>query len=269
MNRHGISWYVTFAILAIASFAIVYAFTGEGAIAAAARFLWNGIAFLVNGVIRLFGGLAVVLAKGIGLRRISRIATLLTGVGLAYAGSLILTDAKLKRAHGWRGRLKAAVTITSKRWQALHLVWKLAVVAVLIVSQLYLHFLLIVFPIAFLVPVMRRLWVQIADFLFGNWYWRTLGRWHRSAMSAIESMPGPRHAIGAARLWRIRYLCAWRLWKHDPAYRHPLTGEREVSFVEPARLWWRGKLDRYVGRPLLSGGRGLDRIALLHGPAPT
>lgn len=49
------------------------------------------------------------------------------------------------------------------RWQRLHLAWKLLIVAVLIASQIYLRFLLILFPIAFLVPVVRRLWIQIAD----------------------------------------------------------------------------------------------------------
>jgi hypothetical protein len=255
MSRRSVGWYATFAVLAIAVFAAVYAFTGDSAVAAAARFLWNALVFLVNGVIRLFGGLTLVLAKGVGLRRLSRLATLLTGVGLAYAGGLILSDDKLKRAQGWRGKIKAAATLASRRWRGLHLAWKLAIVAGLIASQLYLHFLLIVFPIAFLVPVVRRLWIQIVDLVFGSWYWRTFGHLHRAAVAALESMPGPRHAIGATRLWRIRYLCAWRLWKYDAAYRDPETGEREVSFAEPVRLWWRGRLDRYVGRPLLAGRR--------------
>jgi hypothetical protein len=71
-------------------------------------------------------------------------------------------------------------------------------------------------------------------------------------------MPGPRHAIGATRVWRIRYLCAWRLWKYDQAYRDPKSGKRWVSVVEPMRLWWRGALDRYVGNPLLAGRRPME-----------
>ena len=255
MSRRSVGWYVTFAVLAVAVSLAVYALTGDSAVGAASRFLWNALVFLVNGGIRLFGGLVLVLARGVGLRRLSRLATLLTGVGLAYAGNLILSDEKLKRAHGWRGKLKTLVTLASKRWQALHLGWKLAIVAILIASQLYLHFLLIVFPIAFLVPVVRRLWIRIVDLVFGSWYWRTFGHLHRTMVAALEAMPGPRHAIGAARLWRIRYLCAWRLWKYDPAYRDPRSGKRWISFVEPMRLWWQGKLDRYVGRPLLSGRR--------------
>jgi hypothetical protein len=72
-------------------------------------------------------------------------------------------------------------------------------------------------------------------------------------MESIAAMPGCRHLIGAARIARLRYLCAWRTWKYEPHYRHAATNERVVSFAEPLRLWWRGELDRYVGRPLLSG----------------
>jgi hypothetical protein len=107
MSRQSVGWYVTFVVLAVAASVAVYLLTGESAVGAAARFLWNALVFLVNGAFRLFGGLVLVLAKGVGLRRLSRLATLLTGVGLAYAGNLILSDEKLKRAHGWRGKVKA------------------------------------------------------------------------------------------------------------------------------------------------------------------
>ena len=72
-----------------------------------------------------------------------------------------------------------------------------------------------------------------------------------TVVAALKGQPGVRHVIGWVRLARIRYLCAWRLWKYDPRYRRPETGKREVSFIEPMRLWWRGELDEYLGRPLL------------------
>jgi hypothetical protein len=153
---------------------------------------------------------------------------------LGYAGSVILNDERLR--------------------QRLHLVWKLVIVAVLIASQIYLHVLLIVFPIAFLVPVVRRLWIQAADLLFGSWYWKTFGRLHRATISALHALPGWHQVFGAMRLWRIRYLCAWRLWKYQPRYRTPEADARMISFAEPLRLWWRGDLDRYIVRPLLAGG---------------
>lgn len=257
MNRNGgIGWYVTFAVLVVGIFIAVGYYTGLEAIGAAARFVWNALAFAVNGLLRLLGSLIALLGKGVGLRRLSRLSTAIAGVGLGYAGSVILSDAKLKKAHGGRDKLKAGLTLIRNRWQRLHLAWKLALVAALIASQVYLHVLLIVFPIAFLVPVVRRLWVQVADLLFGSWYWTKLGRRHRAAVAWLRNLPPFRQLIGATRMARIRYLCAWRLWKYDPRYRCAETNERWVSLLEPMRLWWRGELDRYVGRPLLAGNAG-------------
>jgi len=157
----------------------------------------------------------------------------------------------VRRAKGWTGKIKVLFATLHRRWLALHLGWKLAIVAALIASQVYLHFLLILFPIAFLVPVVRRMWVQAADVLFGQWYWNAFGRAHRAAMAFLRRQPGVRHVRGWVRLTRIRYLCAWRLWKYDPRYRRADSSRHRVSFIEPVRLWWRGQLDRYIGRPLL------------------
>lgn len=249
----GRGWYATFFVLALSVFAVVDHFTGLDVIAATSRFLWNGLALAVNSSARASGGLLALLAKGIGVRRLSRLATVVTGVGLSYSGGVILSDRGMLRAKGWTGRAKALATTLRNRWLGLHLAWKLAIVATLIASQVYLHFLLILFPIAFLVPVVRRLWVRAADLLFAGWYWKAFGRQHRAAVAFLRTLPGIRHVIGSVRLTRIRYLCAWRLWKYDPRYRRPERARRQVSFIEPMRLWWRGELDAYVGHHLLCG----------------
>lgn len=253
--RKGKGWYATFAFLLVASCALIYALTGMDALGAAARFLWNGLVFVANGVIRAIGGLLQLLARGVGWRRLSRLGSMVTGVGLGYAASVVVSDTTVSRARGWRGKLQAAIRVTREKWQNLPLVLKLVVVAVLIASQVYLHVALIVFPIAFLVPVVRRLWVGAADVLFGSWYWKTFGNLHRATVSAMRRLPGVRHVMEGFRLVRLRYLYAWRLWRYDPRYRDPSSGARRVSLVEPLRLWWRGELDGYVGRPLLSGRR--------------
>lgn len=253
MKRRTVGWSLTIVAMAIAVFVAVDYWTGYDAIGAASRFLWNGSVFVWNSVVRLFGGVAATFARAFGVRRVARLTAAIAGVGLGYAGSVILSDAKLKRAHGWRGKLKAAITIARKKWHDLHLVWKLAFVAALIASQVYLHFLLIVFPIAFLVPVVRRAWILAADTLVGSWYWRKLGRWHDRVAATLRRMPVYRHGVAALRRTRLRYLCAWRMWRYDPRYRDPATGHHSVSLLEPVRLWWRGDLDRYVGRPLLAG----------------
>jgi hypothetical protein len=191
------------------------------------------------------------------------------GVGLSYSGGVILSDRGLRRAKGWSGKLRGLLATLRHRWLGLHLAWKLAIVAALIASQVYLHFLLILFPIAFLVPVVRRVWVRAADMALGRWYWRLMGRTHRAVVARLRALPGVRAVLGAVRLARIRYLCAWRLWKYDARYRRGATGERMVSFIEPLRLWWRGELDGYVGRPLLCGPARTRRAAGAAASAPS
>lgn len=253
-------WYVTFAVILVAASLAVYGLTGEEAIGAAVRFLWNGLALTVNVLMRLLASLLALVAKGVGWRRLSRLASSVGQIGLGYAGSLVVGDQGVRRARGWREKLRAVIHIMRARWIALPLYGKLAVVGFLIVTQLYVHSLLIVFPIAFLVPVVRRLWVQAADIAFGAWYWRTFGRWHFRIVTALETMPGPRHLLGATRLARLRYLCAWRLWRYDPKYRDAIRDHRRVDLVEPLRLWRSGALDVYIGRPLLSGRRRTESI---------
>ena len=250
----GFGWYATFLALAFVLFVVIDHFTGLDVVAATARFLWNALAAIANAIIRAVGSLLLLLAKGVGWRRLSRLAGVIMGVGLGYSGGVFLSERGLRRARGWTGKLRLLFATLRRRWLGLHLGWKLAIVATLIASQVYLHFLLILFPIAFLVPVVRRLWVQAADMLFGRWYWKTFGPTHRAAVASLRRQPGVRHVIGGTRLTRIRYLRAWRLWKYDPRYRCVETGKHEVSFSEPVRLWWRGELDGYVGRHLLGGG---------------
>lgn len=253
MNK-GKGWYATFAFLIVTSFVAIYVLTGMDALGAAARFLWNGLVFIGNGLIRAVGGLMQMLARGVGWRRLSRLGAMVTGVGLGYAASVVVSDTTVSRARGWRGKLQTAIRVTREKWQALPLIMKLAIVVALIASQVYLHVALIIFPIAFLVPVVRRIWVGAADAVFGSWYWKTFGDLHRATMSALRSLPGVRIVAGGFRLIRLRYLTAWRLWRYHPRYRDPVTGRREVSFLEPLCLWWQGELDGYVGRPLLAGG---------------
>jgi hypothetical protein len=253
--KRGKGWYATFALLVVAAFIAIYALTGQDALGAAGRFIWNGLVLAANSLIRLGSSLLELLARGVGWRRMSRVVSGVTAVGLGYAASVVVSDGAVVRARGWRGKLQAAVHAARDMWQGLPLGLKLLAVAALIASQVYLHFLLVIFPIAFLVPVVRRLWVRGADLLFGSWYWRTFGGTHRAIVATLTRLPPVRALIEGTRLLRLRYLSAWRLWRYDPRYRDPASHTRRVSLVEPLRLWWRGELDGYVGRPLLSGRR--------------
>ena len=137
-NRQGgVGWYVSFALIAIVAFVGIGAATGQDALAAAARIFWNAFAFLINGLIRVFGSLLGLIAKGVGWRRLTRVANTICGIGLGYAASVVLSEEKVRRARGWRGKLRAAIASIRDRWQALHLFWKLVIVAALIASQIY------------------------------------------------------------------------------------------------------------------------------------
>lgn len=247
------TWLLWVLAIALVVFVVVDHYTGYEVIGAAARVVWNGLAFVVNSLWRASGELFAAAARAVGMRRVARVASALAGIGLGYAGSVILSDEKIHRAHTWRDKLRLAITRFRDWWVGLHVVWKLAIVAALIASQVYLHFLLIVFPIAFLVPFVRRGWIVMGDTLFGTFYKTKMQRVHNAIRSALWRTPGYPQLVASLRLVRMRYLCAWRRWRYDACYRDERTGARHVSIVEPVRLWWRGELDRYVDKPLLAG----------------
>ncbi|MCC6870406.1 MAG: hypothetical protein IT522_16435 [Burkholderiales bacterium] len=256
MRKGRRTWLIWVVAIAIVVFVAVDYFTGYEVIGAATRVVWNAIAFVVNSLWRASGELAAAVARAVGMRRAARVASALAGVGLGYAGSVILSEDKIHRAHTWRDRLRVVITRARNAWVELHLVWKLVIVAALIASQVYLHFLLIVFPVAFLVPVVRRAWIVAGDTLFGSLYRKKMTRVHRAVRRALWRTPGYPQIVGGLRLLRMRYLCAWRRWRYDASYRDAASGAREVSLVEPVRLWWRGELDRYREHPLLTGDVG-------------
>jgi len=232
-------------------------------IGATGRFAWNAaIAALLMSTRGLDTVLMYVLR-----RRIWRVTSFFTGIGLGYSGNVILTHAQLERAKGWRGTFRRGITRLRRRWNALATTWKCLVVALLIAAQIALlpvlsQYVLLI-PIGFLIPVVanatRRTYAWMADSLLGVTYRRYCGPVHRAAVRKARTLALLRSIRGGVRLIRMRYLCAWRLWKYDPRYRDP-SGELWVSVIEPVRLWQGRKLDRYVGHPLFAD-KHVDRAA--------
>jgi hypothetical protein len=258
-RRRIVGWWVTFLALAVTAIVAVGHYTGVEVLAASGRFLWNALALIANGAARTAGGLLAVIARGVGWRRLNRMSRVIMGIGLSYAGGVILTDRGVRKAQGWRGKGRLLLARMRKAWLELPLIVKLAIVAALIASQVYLHVALIIFPIAFLVPVVRRAWIQVADIALGSWYWKVFGGLHRRIVAVASNFPGVRACVGATRLTRLRYLTAWRLWRYHPRYGTARAGRRRIDPIEPLRLWRRGELDLYVGRPLLGGCRNPSR----------
>ena len=162
------AWYIAFVAVSIVLIGLIYALTGRDALGATARFLWSGAALAFEGLVRIIGSLFGVIVRGLGWRQLSRLSTVIGSIGLGYAVSALFGDKGVRRARNWRERLRAILIKLRDWWLVLPLWGKLAVVFVMITSQVYLHAVLIVFPIAFLVPIVRRIWVQIADLALGR-----------------------------------------------------------------------------------------------------
>jgi len=253
-------WALSLALILIALVELSLAFD-INTIGATGRFAWNAvIAALLTGARALDWLLGYVLR-----RRVRRIASFFTAIGLGYSGNVILTHAQIERAKGWQGFFRKFTTRVRNRWQVLGTPWKFVCVAVMIAAQIALlpvlsQYVLLI-PIGFMIPIVARqirsLYAWIADSIFGAVYWRYFGSTHRTALRELRTI-APVHALrGGARLLRMRYLAAWRLWKYDHRYRDP-SGELWVSLLEPIRLWRERKLDLYVGHPLL-GGKQVQR----------
>ena len=247
-------WVLSLALILTVLLAVSFVLD-VGTVGATGRFAWNA---LIAAVLVSARGLDTVVAFVL-RRRIWRLASLFTTVGLGYSGNVILTHAQLERARGWRGTFRRHVTGLRNRWHGLPTVWKCVIVALLIAMQVGLlpvvsEYILLI-PIGFMIPLVanggRRFYAWLADSIFAASYRRYLGPRHRALLRRFNTLAPVGMARGAVRLGRMRYLTAWRLWKYDPQYRDP-SGELWVSFFEPLRLWNERKLDLYIGRPLLA-----------------
>jgi len=228
-------------------------------IGATTRFLWNAAVFALFWVTRTLEA-GIVMVFPVLRRQAMKITAFFTGIGVGYASSVILSDAQLKKAHSFRGKVRAMITRLRSRWLALPFVGKLGVVAVLIALQVILIPTIarwvVFFPIGFLVPLLvaarQFVAVRIMDKTVGRVYRKYCGGWHRTAVTKVKSVPVVQQARGGVLLLRLQYLTAWRMWKYEPCYK-TVRGRRRISLFEPVRLWWRGELNRYVGKPLFAG----------------
>lgn len=259
---HKISWIAMLLVITGVIIAIDVYFVETHYIGATARFLWNALVFALQSLARSLEASLALLFR----RRATRILTgIFSAIGLMYVSHIILTDSQVRKAYGWREKVRLGARIVATRlrseWIDLHFVLKCLIVVAAISAQVYflpsIAAWFVLFPIAFLVPPLLWLWRTVsgwvADTFFGGWYWRKLGRTHRTAMNFMRAIPIIREVRGAWRIARMRYLTAWRMWRYESCYRIAKDERRRISLFEPLRLWWLGELDRYIGRPLLAG----------------
>jgi len=251
-------WALSLALILIVLVALSF-LLDINTVGATGRFAWNAV---VAALLASARGLDTVLAY-ILRRRIWRIAGFFTTVGLGYSGNVVLTQAQLERAKGWRGTLRRHATHMRQRWNALGTPWKFLCVAAVAAMQIVFfpvvsEYVLLI-PIGFMIPLVahgtRRLYAGLADSIFAATYRRYFGSTHRAAARRLRTLAPLHAARGGVRLMRMRYRAGWRLWKYDRCYRDP-SGELWVGVFEPVRLWRARKLDLYIGHPLFARRRG-------------
>lgn len=256
-----ISWKEWFGMLLVIAGVIVAIdiYFGAHFVGATTRFLWNGVAFLTLWFARVIEAGAILLTR----RRAIRLTTFVTAIGVGYASSVILTDAQVRKAYTLREKVRLVLTKIRGRWLALPTWGKFVFVGLLIIAQIIclprIAEWIVLFPIAFMVPVLKAFgqWLAlwIADSFIGRMYWMYFGTLHRKITRGAKMIPIAKQVREMILLKRLQYLTAWRMWMHEACYQ-TARGRRRISLFEPVRLWWRGELNTYVGRPLLSGKSG-------------
>lgn len=250
---------IAFAVI-VAVVLVIDWMTGADALGATGRFAWNLFVFLLARAAWVLEWLPTVVLR----RRFGQLTWMVMSVGLGYAASIILTESRVGKLHTLRAKNRATMGRMRRWWIGLSTPMKLLLTGALILAQVMLlpsmHEYLLLFPVGFMIPLLvglwRRLYGWIADSIVLALYLKYFGRVHAKAAHWVAHLRALRALVACVRLVRLRYLTAWRLWKYDPRYRDE-RGELWVSFIEPVRLWRAGKLDIYVGHPLLHGKRQL------------
>lgn len=265
-------WMIALTIIVCGIIAIDF-YLGAQLFGATVRFIWNGVVFVLLWSARSLEAFLILLTR----RRAMRVTTFVTGIGIGYASSVVLNDTQVLRTYTLKQRLRmrigSLISTIVTTWRELSLMQKFAATIALILCQIILlpavAAYIVLFPIGFLaaglVHAKNYILGWLADTAFGRFYVRYFGKYHSLILGTLKKTPLLSQIRGAILLTRLRYLTAWRLWKHAPCYRKSET-RRRISLFEPCRLWWRGELDMYVGRPLLSGKNGAWPITTYEPP---
>lgn len=245
--------------LLIAAIVFVDIMTGENAIGFTFRFLWGIIArfaiFFIHGFdVFFFAVLRVRVFQWIGA---------LTVVQIGYIGRVIFNEHQMGKFSTWKDSMKVHAGRLKRLWRATPIVLKIVVVGLLIFGQMALLPRLsewvILFPMGFMLHGIESLYRRMFGKVANKAIDRVIGGKHEELVDRIEWLDRLYTKCG---LWRLKYLTAWRLWKHSPKYRDPVTLKRKKSFIEPIRLFWRNdeSLERYVGKPLFAYHAGRPKM---------
>lgn len=220
-------WVIGFLVLTLTILVIDY-YTGQhglGTIARALTWLSGQLWRIVLVTWERIAAYASIIFAG----RVSRAAMVLTmSVGLGY----FVDGSRAQRWYRVRDKIRRAGARLKELWQQLPLVGKLLITGALIALQVYEEFLLLLFPIGFMIPFVVFAWLRlkraIVNYFFGSWYRKRFGAQHSKVVRSLAHHTRARYAIQPFRYTELLFKCGWRLWRDDPAYRRPDGTRQEI-----------------------------------------
>ncbi len=195
----------------------------------------------------------------------SKVARFFTSIAASVTLEYMFAGSWTGRVRQLKERAKSAGMAARLWWLRQHLVVKLAVVTIMIVVQISLHWVILLFPIGFMVPYLvktvRFVQKTVLDNAFTKWYLTRFGSFHGFVVRTLRTHATTRSVTACIRTTRLYFNAGWRIWKYDPRFR-----AREASLIYQD-LWlrmvfaktswwageWRTRFDQYRSRPLLSG----------------
>lgn len=107
----------------------------------------------------------------------------------------------------------------ARLWRRLPLIAQVTVTAVLIVLQVHLHWVIVLFPIGFLIPPMvwALKWFQrsVIVAVFGVWFEKHYGPQWRALVHTLRNNSFVHFVAGVFRCFRLWFAGGWRLWHYD------------------------------------------------------
>lgn len=255
VKTHRVTPLVVTLLIFLAAIVALDQLTGTDAVGASAQVALRFLKYVGVWCVQSFH----VIAAAVFRRRVWRFVMLLTPVGFGYFGNIIFSETRMRRAEHLLRRYRSALQAGKEWWHDRSTLEKFLIVFIVIALQAALlpaiAQYIVFFPYRFMIPVVkgaaRWFYSRTSDTFVGVLYWKYCGATHWRVMRAVREYWLVKYVHDGLCLLRLQYLTAWRLWKYDEKYRNE-AGELWVSFIEPIRLWRRGTLNRYVGRPLFA-----------------
>ncbi len=167
----------------------------------------------------------------------SKVARIFTGIAASVTLEYMFAGAWTSKVRTLKERARRAGTSARLWWLKQHLLTKLGIVICMIVIQISLHWVILLFPIGFMVPYLiktvRFIQKTVLDNAVSKWYLSRFGRFHGTVIRTLRTHLATRSMTARMRGTRLFFHAGWRIWRYDPRFRHP---ERSFWYRE---VWMR------------------------------